>query len=130
GHMACPAFSGRVGDRREESGPPIYCPADRFASSIRDQAYSVSMPASPIRRAQLLNRRRFLRYSALAPAAMHPLLLAKSSSQGPGGDLDAPHISPRALEIHRRAFIFDAHVHALDREFYHGGSMGDRKTDG
>jgi membrane dipeptidase len=34
------------------------------------------------------------------------------------------------LEIHRRAFVFDAHVHALDREFYNGGSMGDRKTDG
>jgi membrane dipeptidase len=27
-------------------------------------------------------------------------------------------------------FVFDAHVHALDREFYKGGSMGDRKTDG
>jgi membrane dipeptidase len=26
--------------------------------------------------------------------------------------------------------VFDAHVHALDREFYHGGSMGDRKADG
>jgi membrane dipeptidase len=27
-------------------------------------------------------------------------------------------------------FVFDAHVHALDREFYNGGSMGDRRTDG
>ena len=26
--------------------------------------------------------------------------------------------------------MFDAHVHALDREFYNGGSMGERKTDG
>jgi membrane dipeptidase len=34
------------------------------------------------------------------------------------------------LEIHRRAFVFDAHVHALDREFYNGGSMGERRTDG
>jgi len=42
----------------------------------------------------------------------------------------APHISPRALEIHRRAFIFDGHVHALDREFYNGGSMGTRYPDG
>jgi membrane dipeptidase len=32
--------------------------------------------------------------------------------------------------MHRRAFLFDAHVHALDREFYNGGSMGERKTDG
>jgi membrane dipeptidase len=42
----------------------------------------------------------------------------------------APQISPQALAIHQRAFVFDGHVHALDREFYHGGSMGDRRTDG
>lgn len=39
-------------------------------------------------------------------------------------------VSPRALAIHQSALIFDAHVHALDREFYSGGSMGDRKSDG
>lgn len=39
-------------------------------------------------------------------------------------------ISPRALMIHQHALIFDAHVHALDREFYSGGSMGDRKLNG
>src|SRR5438105_6179054 len=26
--------------------------------------------------------------------------------------------------------VFDAHVHALDREFYHGGDIGERKSDG
>jgi membrane dipeptidase len=78
----------------------------------------------------LLTRRQFLSYSALAPAALNPLLWGRSSSQGVTADQPAPHIPPRALEIHRRAFVFDAHVHALDREFYNGGSMGERKTDG
>jgi membrane dipeptidase len=78
----------------------------------------------------LLTRRRFLSYSALAPAALGPILLGRSSSQGPALDQAVPLISSRGLEIHRRAFVFDAHVHALDREFYNGGSMGDRKTDG
>jgi len=78
----------------------------------------------------LLTRRQFLSYSALAPAALDPLLWGRSSSQGVTADQAAPHIPPRALEIHRRAFVFDAHVHALDREFYNGGSMGERKTDG
>ncbi|MGH9450746.1 MAG: dipeptidase [Terriglobia bacterium] len=39
-------------------------------------------------------------------------------------------ISARAREIHKRALIFDAHVHGGDREFYHGGSIGTRKSDG
>lgn len=42
----------------------------------------------------------------------------------------APHISARAQAIHKRALVFDGHVHALDREFYHGGSMGTRVTEG
>ncbi len=79
----------------------------------------------------MLTRRRFLRYSALAcSATLDPFLWSRSSLQSHAADQAAPQISSRALEIHRRAFVFDAHVHALDREFYHGGSMGDRKTDG
>lgn len=27
-------------------------------------------------------------------------------------------------------FTFDAHVHVIDRQFYHGGDMGDRASDG
>ncbi len=76
----------------------------------------------------LLTRRRFLSYSALAPAVLEPLLWGQSLSQG-STDQTAPNVSPRALEIHRRAFVFDAHVHALDREFYNGGSMGEQRTD-
>lgn len=72
----------------------------------------------------MLSRRRFLGYTALAPAALGPVLWAESSEP------PAPKISVRTLQIHKRAFIFDGHVHALDREFYHGGSIGDRTTEG
>jgi len=69
----------------------------------------------------MLTRRRFLGYSALAPVAMHPAMWAQAS---------APSVSARALAIHKRALVFDGHVHALDREFYHGGSMGTRSSEG
>jgi membrane dipeptidase len=78
----------------------------------------------------LLTRRRFLSYSVLAPAALDPLLWSRNLSQRLTDNQDAPPISPQALALHQRAFLFDGHVHALDREFYHGGSMGDRRTDG
>src|ERR1700722_1189863 len=65
----------------------------------------------------MLSRRRFLGYCALAPA------LLRSSVWG-------DEVSARALEVHKRALVFDGHVHALDREFYHGGSMGTRVPEG
>lgn len=71
----------------------------------------------------MLSRRRFLGYSAGAPLALRSMMAAAE-------DQAAPVVSARAKEIHQRAFIFDGHVHALDREFYHGGSMGEQKTDG
>ncbi|MCU1251335.1 MAG: Membrane dipeptidase [Edaphobacter sp.] len=89
-----------------------------------------ALQVSALRRAQLLTRRRFLSYSALAPAALDALIWGQTSSQVPAVGHAAPHISSQALDIHGRAFVFDAHVHALDREFYNGGSMGTRKTDG
>ena len=75
----------------------------------------------------MLTRRRFLGYSAMAPAVMacYPLLGSATELTDP-----APHISAKALGIHRRALVFDGHVHALDREFYQGGSMGTRKSNG
>ena len=42
----------------------------------------------------------------------------------------APVISAKAREMHSRMFVFDGHVHALDREFYHGGSMGTAMSEG
>jgi membrane dipeptidase len=77
----------------------------------------------------LLTRRRFIGYTALA-GSLDPLAWAQDASQASTTVQAAPQISPRALEIHRRAFIFDGHVHALDREFYNGGSMGTRYPDG
>ena len=68
----------------------------------------------------MLTRRRFLFYTALAPAALRSTLWANP----------APQISARAWAVHKRALVFDGHVHALDREFYHGGNMGTRMPDG
>lgn len=39
-------------------------------------------------------------------------------------------VSERARSIHAHALVFDAHVHAIDREFYHGGDIGVLKPDG
>ena len=41
-----------------------------------------------------------------------------------------PSISERAAALHRGALVFDGHIHAVDREFYHGGNIGERKSDG
>jgi membrane dipeptidase len=76
----------------------------------------------------MLSRRRFLGYTALVPAALHPSLWSQAASQG--ADQSAPQISARAREIQKRALVFDGHVHALDREFYNGGSMGTRTLEG
>lgn len=46
------------------------------------------------------------------------------------GAAAAPAVSAKALALHRGMFVFDGHVHALDREFYHGGSMADASTEG
>jgi membrane dipeptidase len=39
-------------------------------------------------------------------------------------------VSDRAKAVHRDALVFDAHVHVVNRQFYHGGDMGRRATDG
>jgi membrane dipeptidase len=39
-------------------------------------------------------------------------------------------IPDRAKALHDDALIFDAHVHVVDRQFYHGGDMGQRVEDG
>src|SRR5215472_1549778 len=41
-----------------------------------------------------------------------------------------PSVSGRAAALHRAALVFDGHIHAVDREFYHGGDIGERKPDG
>src|ERR1700676_4923569 len=39
-------------------------------------------------------------------------------------------VSDRAVALHRKSLVFDAHIHAIEREFYHGGDIGRRKSDG
>src|SRR4029434_2390710 len=41
-----------------------------------------------------------------------------------------PQPSDRARQLHRDALVFDAHVHVVNRQFYHGGDMGQRVDDG
>lgn len=38
--------------------------------------------------------------------------------------------SDRAKQLHASSLVFDGHVHAIDRELYHGGDIGERKADG
>ena len=35
-----------------------------------------------------------------------------------------------ADDLHEKAFVFDAHVHMINRQFYKGGDIGERVTDG
>jgi membrane dipeptidase len=39
-------------------------------------------------------------------------------------------VSDRARSLHERSLVFDAHIHTVDRVFYHGGDIGERKNDG
>lgn len=36
----------------------------------------------------------------------------------------------RARKLHDAAFVFDGHVHVINRQFYHGGDIGQRVPDG
>jgi len=65
-----------------------------------------------------LNRRDFLKRAALAAGATTMPAIAWSA------------VSARAFALHRSAYVFDGHVHALDREFYHGGNITDRVDAG
>ncbi|QNI37353.1 dipeptidase [Edaphobacter albus] len=71
----------------------------------------------------MLTRRQFIGSSI---ASLH----GASTFAQESADRIVHQVSSRALKIHQHAFVFDAHVHALDREFYDGGSMGDRKSNG
>ena len=42
----------------------------------------------------------------------------------------APPSSPAARELHEAAFVMDAHVHMINRQFHLGGRIGDRHADG
>ncbi len=42
----------------------------------------------------------------------------------------APEVPEQARALHASALVFDGHIHAADREFYHGGDIDERKPDG
>lgn len=44
--------------------------------------------------------------------------------------LAAAQVPPRARQLHDRTFVFDGHVHVVNRQFYHGGDIGERVADG
>jgi membrane dipeptidase len=50
------------------------------------------------------------------------LLLAACGLQG--------QTAGRARALHASSLVFDGHLHAIDREFYHGGDIGSLKADG
>jgi membrane dipeptidase len=39
-------------------------------------------------------------------------------------------LADRARTLHHNALVFDAHIHAIEREFYHGGDISQRRPDG
>jgi membrane dipeptidase len=51
-------------------------------------------------------------------------LIAQNTAQAPA------EVSARARALHASSLVIDGHVHAVDREFYHGGDIGQRKADG
>lgn len=65
-----------------------------------------------------LNRRDVLKRAALAAGALALPPVGWSA------------VSAQAAALHRNAYVFDGHVHALDREFYHGGNITDRVAVG
>lgn len=42
----------------------------------------------------------------------------------------APSVSDQAKKLHQDAFVFDAHIHVINRQLYHGGDIGQRFADG
>ena len=39
-------------------------------------------------------------------------------------------VSAKAKQIHDAAFVFDGHIHMINRQLYHGGDIGTRVADG
>src|ERR1019366_9549813 len=64
------------------------------------------------------------------PAACGLVCLAAAAGWLGAQTPDGTAVSERARAVHARALVFDGHVHAVDREFYHGGDIGQRKANG
>jgi membrane dipeptidase len=44
--------------------------------------------------------------------------------------LASAQVSDRARRVHSDALVFDGHIHVINRQFYHGGDIGQRFPDG
>ncbi|MBL8177142.1 MAG: dipeptidase [Bryobacterales bacterium] len=42
----------------------------------------------------------------------------------------AAQVSEQARKLHENAFVFDGHIHVVNRQLYHGGDIGERVADG
>jgi membrane dipeptidase len=42
----------------------------------------------------------------------------------------AAQVPERAARVHREALVFDAHIHVINRQFHHGGNIGQRLEGG
>ena len=79
------------------------------------------------------NRRKFRAHGSHDYRLALGLLGAACLLHGQVGQSSRPAqaaVSARAETLHRAALVFDGHIHAVDREFYHGGDIGERKSDG
>ncbi|MBI3683730.1 MAG: membrane dipeptidase [Acidobacteria bacterium] len=46
------------------------------------------------------------------------------------GLLPGAEVSERARKLHQDALVFDAHIHMINRQFHHGGDIGQRVANG
>ena len=62
--------------------------------------------------------------SQIVAAAVPFVLLLSARAQ------EAPRVSEEARRQHQEAFVFDGHVHMINRQLHLGGNIGDRLPDG
>jgi membrane dipeptidase len=62
--------------------------------------------------------------SQVVAAAVPFLLLLSAQAQ------EAPRVSEEARRLHQAAFVFDGHLHMINRQLHLGGNIGDRVPDG
>ena len=62
--------------------------------------------------------------SQIVAAAVPFVLLLSAAAQEP------PRVSEEARRLHQEAFVFDGHVHMINRQLHQGGNIGDRLPDG
>jgi len=62
--------------------------------------------------------------SQIVAAAVPFVLLMSAQAQ------EAPRVSQEARRQHQEAFVFDGHVHMINRQLHLGGNIGDRLPDG